>query len=98
MNCPECKQPLSSAFEDCPHCGFSFKKSPWIIITKVYSPNDIVIESLLKSYGIPVKVSRREIAQMPVNIGPLAEVEIAVPECLVEEARDLLEDTINNSN
>lgn len=93
MNCPECKQALNSYFEDCPNCGFNIKQSPWITISKVYSPNDIVIESLLKSYGIPLRVSRREIAQMPVNIGPLAEVEIAVPECLVEEARDLLEDT-----
>ncbi len=95
MNCPECKQPLTSYTEDCPNCGFSIINSPWIIISKVYSPEDMVIESLLKSFGLPVKVSRREVSQMPVNIGPLAEVEIAVPECLVEEARDLLEGAIN---
>ncbi len=63
----------------------------WITISKVYPPNDIVIESMLKFYGIPVKVSRREIPQLPFSIGPLAEVTIAVPEELVEEARDLLE-------
>ncbi len=69
----------------------SDNKSPWIIISKVYPPDDIVIKSFLESYGIPVKVSRREIPQFPVNIGPLGETHIAVPESMVEKARDLLE-------
>ncbi|HZK02450.1 MAG TPA: hypothetical protein VFC96_06285 [Anaerovoracaceae bacterium] len=63
----------------------------WIIISKVYPPDDIVIISFLKSYGIPVKISRKEIPQFPVAIGPLGETHIAVPEQMVEKARDLLE-------
>ncbi|MDD2510618.1 MAG: hypothetical protein PHP26_06365 [Syntrophomonas sp.] len=63
----------------------------WITISKVYPPDDIVIESMLKFYGIPVRISRREIPQLPFSTGPLAEVIIAVPEEMVEEARDLLE-------
>ena len=63
----------------------------WITISKVYPPDDIVIESMLKFYGIPVRISRREIPQFPFTTGPLAEVIIAVPEEMVDEARDLLE-------
>lgn len=63
----------------------------WVTISKVYPPHDIVIESLLKFYGIPFRISRREIPQFPFTTGPLAEVTIAVPEDMVDEARDLLE-------
>jgi hypothetical protein len=63
----------------------------WVTIEKVYPPQDMVISSLLESYGIPIKIQRREISQFPVSFGPLAEVEISVPSNRVEEARTLLQ-------
>jgi hypothetical protein len=66
---------------------------PWVTIEKVYPPQDMVISSLLESYGIPVRILRREIPQFPVSIGPMAEVEISVPADRVEEARILLQET-----
>ena len=64
----------------------------WVTILKVYPPQDMVIISLLESYGIPVKIQRREISQFPVSFGPLAEVEISVPANLAEEAGTLLQE------
>lgn len=66
-------------------------KGNWITISKVLPPHDLIIESLLRGYGIPTKLFRKEISQFPLSTGPLAEVYIAVPEDLVEDARDLLE-------
>ena len=70
----------------------------WVTIEKVYPPQDMVICSLLESYGIPVRILRREIPQFPVSIGPMAEVEISVPADQVEEARNLLQETEEESD
>ncbi|HBQ27706.1 MAG TPA: hypothetical protein DD791_15030 [Syntrophomonas sp.] len=70
----------------------------WVTIEKVYPPQDMVINSLLESYGIPVKIQRREISQFPVSFGPLAEVEISVPSDRVEEARTLLQEAVEESD
>jgi len=70
----------------------------WVTIEKVYPPQDMVISSLLESYGIPVRIRRREISQFPVSFGPLAEVEISVPADRVEEARTLLQETEEESD
>lgn len=69
-------------------------KPSWVSIAKVYPPQDIVISGMLRSYGIPVKILRREIPQLPVSIGPLGEVEIFVPDHLSTEAKDLIEKTV----
>jgi hypothetical protein len=66
----------------------------WISIAKLYPPQDMVVPSLLRSYGIPVKILRREIPQLPVSIGPLAEVEIFVPENLAADAKELIQKSI----
>lgn len=66
----------------------------WVTIEKVYPPQDMVISSLLRSYGIPFRILRREIPQLPVSIGPMAEVEISVPADQVEEARTLLQQAV----
>ena len=66
----------------------------WVTIEKVYPPQDMVISSLLESYGIPVRILRREIPQFPVSIGPMAEVQISVPSDRVEEARTLLQEAM----
>lgn len=70
---------------------------PWITIVKVYPPQDLIISSVLQSYGIPFRTRRREVSQLPVSIGPMAEVEILVPQNQVEEARALLEQTVEES-
>ncbi|MDD2372755.1 MAG: hypothetical protein WC109_02155 [Syntrophomonadaceae bacterium] len=83
--------------EDCPH-GNKPTSDSWVTIEKVYPPQDLVISSLLKSYGIPVRILRREIPQLPVSIGPMAEVQISVPADLVEEARTLLQQAVEESD
>lgn len=95
MDCPTCKIPLSEDYR-CSTCKFDLNKAKWVIIKKVYSPNDLIVESVLQSYGIPVKVFRKDVAQMPVSIGPLAEVKIAVPETEAAAALSLLNDLENN--
>lgn len=82
--------------EDYPGGNKSTSES-WVTIEKVYPPQDMVIISLLESYGIPVKIQRREISQLPVSIGPLAEVQIAVPANLVDEAKTLLQKAVEES-
>ena len=67
------------------------KNCNWITISKVLPPDDLIIESILRSYGIPTRMFRKEVSQFPLSTGPLAEVYIAVPEELAEDARDLLE-------
>ncbi|MBP8820133.1 MAG: hypothetical protein KBG91_06880 [Syntrophomonadaceae bacterium] len=79
--------------EDYPGGNKSTSES-WVTIEKVYPPQDMVIISLLESYGIPVKIQRREISQLPVSIGPLAEVQISVPANLVDEAKTLLQKAV----
>lgn len=74
--------------------GSKSTSDAWVTIEKVYPPQDMVINSLLKSYGIPVKIERREISQFPVSFGPLAEVKISVPADRVEEARALLQKAV----
>ncbi len=64
----------------------------WIRIAKIYPPQDLIVSSMLKSCGIPFKTQRREVSQLPVSIGPLAEVEILVPLNRADEARALIEE------
>ena len=55
-------------------------------------------ESLLKSYGILHKMIRYDIPQMPVTVGPLAEVKVLVPEQVLSEAQSLLKDLNGESD
>lgn len=89
MICPKCKEQLESW--PCSSCGFDPNKSTWVIITRVYPPNDIIIESLLRSYQIPFKFIREAIGPVQgLSIGPLAEVKIAVPEELAAETAEII--------
>ncbi|MEN6350608.1 MAG: hypothetical protein ABFD08_14580 [Syntrophomonas sp.] len=90
MYSPDSKNLLNNANETHDIIDLDAKIN-WITISKVYPPHDIIIESMLKYYGIPVKIFRKEVSQLPFATGPLAEAAIAVPEAKVEEARDLLE-------
>jgi len=69
----------------------------WSSIARVYPPQDLVISSMLKSCGIPFKLQRREVSQLPVSIGPLAEVEIFVPSAMADEARSLIENNAEDT-
>ena len=94
MNCPFCKEYLENL--RCKNCGYDLNKCRWISIKKVYPPDDIIIESLLNAHGIPVRLHRREVSQIPLGIGPMAETDIYVPEIIVDEALSLI-DTNNES-
>ncbi len=99
MNCPKCQQEIIyNHIETCPNCGCKLNPTNWAVVTKEYPPNDLVIESLLKSAGIPVQVTRREVSGFPVAIGPLAEVKILVPSSLAEDAKTIITDFNNNLN
>ena len=69
MNCPSCKEHMESS--RCPSCGYDLSREKWISIKKVYPPDDLVLVSLLRSHGIPVKIQSLEVSQIPVGIGPL---------------------------
>jgi hypothetical protein len=98
VNCPQCGQALDSRSLECNNCGFNVSSVNWVVLTKVYPPNDLVVESLLTSYGILHKIIRHDIPQMPVTVGPLAEVKVMVPEQVLTEAQALLEDLMDQSN
>ncbi|MEN6327376.1 MAG: hypothetical protein ABFD18_14390 [Syntrophomonas sp.] len=98
MNCPNCSNPMPDENYACPDCGFDFNKCSWIVISKVYPPNDIIIESLLKSCDIPVKLFHEAIGPIQgLAIGPLAEVRIAVPEIMADAAVELLKSEAEDS-
>jgi hypothetical protein len=90
MICPKCKQSLNTGFP-CSLCGFDPNASTWVVIGCVYPPHDVIIESLLRSYEIPAKFLREAIGPLQgLSIGPLAEVKIAVPEELADQAAEIL--------
>ena len=89
MNCPSCKEYLNASH--CPSCGYDLTKERWICIKKTYPPDDLILVSLLRSHGIPVKTGSREVAQLPVGIGPLAEINIYVPAIIAAQASALME-------
>lgn len=75
------------------HGSGEYPEVSWLSIAKLYPPQDLVVSSMLKSCGIPFKMQHREVSQLPVSIGPMAEVEIFVPSSLADEARSLIEST-----
>lgn len=63
----------------------------WVPLVRVFPPNDIIIESLLRSQGIPYRVKHHGIPQFPMAVGPFAETVITVPQDREAEARQLLQ-------
>ncbi|NLJ73270.1 MAG: hypothetical protein GX333_09685 [Syntrophomonadaceae bacterium] len=92
MNCPNCGTYCPNNIETCSHCGFKLNNPNWVIISNVCPPNDMIIESILKSANIPVRLQRRGIIGFPVAIGPLAEVRILVPNNYEEEAKNIIDE------
>ncbi|MGI5879820.1 MAG: hypothetical protein ACOX6L_04380 [Syntrophomonadaceae bacterium] len=91
MTCPYCKQTISGHVSVCPHCQTPLTKFKWVKLVTVFPPDDAVLESMLRSCGIPVLIERAEVPQFPITIGPLAESKLMVPAEHLQEARQLIE-------
>jgi len=64
----------------------------WTVIGIVYPPNHLIVKSLLESSGIPVQLRFESIAAIQaVTRGPLAEVQILVPQEFEATALGLLD-------
>ncbi len=55
MNCPQCEHQIESADAICQHCGFDLSSAAWVVLTKVYPPDDLIIESLLNPMAYLIK-------------------------------------------
>lgn len=72
--------------------GLDLSKSAWVVIATVSPPDDVVLESLIQSFGIPVRLIHESIGSLfGLTIGPLGQVKIAVPEAYAEEAKQLMQ-------
>ncbi len=73
--------------------------SAWKVIAIVSPPEDLVLESLIQSFGIPVRLFHESIGSVfGLSIGPLAQVKIAVPETYAEQAQQLLQAELDKSD
>jgi len=90
MNCPECNSPVYDSSHPCPKCGLDLSASAWVVISTVNPPDDALLESLIQSFGIPVRLIHSVGSVFGLAVGPLGEVKIAVPEAYVSRARELL--------
>ncbi len=92
MHCPSCNKSMHVNQQVCDNCGFDLHKAKWVIIKKVFPPDDAIIESLLRSFDIPVKLVQESIGALyGLSVGSLGEVKILVPESTAEEALTLLQ-------
>lgn len=99
MNCPECHHLIDNSKYTCDHCGFDLSKSAWVVIAVVSPPDDAVLESLIQSFGIPVRIIHESIGSVfGLSIGPLGQVKIVVPEACAEEAKRLLQAELEDSS
>ena len=89
MDCPQCSQPLNQHTQ-CPNCSFDLNNCTWVVIRTATPPEDAVLESLIDSFGIPVRLIHSAGSVLGLSIGPLGEVKIAVPEVCAEKAINLL--------
>jgi hypothetical protein len=61
-----------------------------VIIAALSPPDDAVMESLIYSFGIPVRLIPSIGSVFGFSVGPLGETKIAVPEAYAEKAKNLL--------
>jgi hypothetical protein len=91
LNCPECNNPIYDEDHPCPKCGLDLGVTTWEVITTVSPPDDAVLESLIQSFGIPVRLIHSLDSVFGLAIGPLGEVKIAVPSTYADKTRELLQ-------
>lgn len=91
MNCPACNYSTYDENHPCPNCGFDLANSAWVVISTVSPPDDAIFESLIQSFGIPVRLIHSVGSVLGLAIGPLGEVKLAVPEAFAQKAHDLLQ-------
>jgi hypothetical protein len=91
LNCPACDYPIYDDSRPCDNCGFDLANSAWVVITTVSPPDDAILESLIQSFGIPVRLIHSVGSVFGLSVGPLGEVKIAVPEAFAQKAHDLLQ-------
>ena len=93
MQCPRCHLEINEQQQQqqCPACGFDFAESPWVVIATVNPPEDVLLESLIKSFGIPVRLIKSLGSVFGLTVGPLGEVKIAVPEAYAQQTQELLQ-------
>ncbi len=89
MICPNCKCELSEQ-DICPNCGHDPCDSAWVVIATVNPPDDALMESLIKSFGIPVRLIKPLGSVFGLAVGPLGEVKVAVPEGFADQTLELL--------
>ncbi|MDO4540765.1 MAG: hypothetical protein Q4B48_06680 [Syntrophomonadaceae bacterium] len=96
MECPNCGQEIGGA-RKCPYCSADLNDTSWTVIRQVNPPEDLIIESLLQSFAIPVRIIPRETlgSLYPTTIGPISRISIAVPSYLADKAVRLLEAEIS---
>lgn len=72
--------------------SLDLSKSVWVVIATLSPPDDVVLESLIQSFGIPVRLINESIGSVfGLTIGPLGQVKIAVPEAYAEEVKQLMQ-------
>lgn len=91
MNCPECSYTAYDETTPCPNCGFDLNNCAWVVIAEVSPPEDAIMESLIHSFGIPVRVIHSLGSVLGISVGPLGETKIAVPENCAAQAKNLLQ-------
>jgi len=97
MRCPNCNLPLKDGQHYCENCKFDLRNTKWVIIKKVFPPDDAIIESLLRSFDIPVQLVQESIGALyGLSVGSLGEVKVIVPESMAEEALTLLQAEIED--
>jgi len=62
-----------------------------VVVYKAYPPDEMVVASLIRSLGVPVRVWQEAVGSVyGITAGPLGEVKIAVPEMCAEEVKTFL--------
>ncbi|MDD4775788.1 MAG: hypothetical protein PHG75_04700 [Syntrophomonas sp.] len=96
MKCPQCDTELDPQGL-CPHCGLDVSGSDWVVIATVNPPDDALLESLIKSFGIPVQLIKPLGSVFGLAVGPLGEVKVAVPEAFAARTEQLLQAEMEGS-
>ena len=91
--CPHCHNEIPPEKTQCVFCGFDHSHIKWSLLIEIMPPSDLIVESLLESCDIPVKLVRRpELPSLPSFLFPssLTPVSVMVPEQLLQQAQEII--------